>query len=627
MTSLWVLLSVLAVQLFKTTATAPETCGCLGIGMVDIGRIGSVTHYQCKDYYTMDSRERKQLCNPNMNKNISCSETSCGTIAVLHHELKGSMQTSRRSVLTYECYPDFGGIAVTVVRGCLSNNTWSDEFLICDVASCLDGYFRCGDNSCIPEQWLCDNHVDCPDGSDEDCGCQLPGVSETFECTGGACIPDVWVCDGVNDCSDGSDELDCSDCPAIDPDRTFFCDNGECVPIEWQCDGMNDCFDLSDEDTCTRPTCGIGEFKCPHGTSCIPSYWKCDNYDDCGDRSDEIACDPSGCSVGSFMCPGGTCLPGTWKCDDYEDCYSGIDELGCDYTKPYAFHRGSSWQSVAKPHRRWSVERPDSDALQMRSFAMVTNVSVCLRDVTFEEIVKMTQMKLDVTFGAKLEACIYVNEMFVASRACIYVNEMFVVASRACIYVNEKFVVASRACIYVNEMFVVASTACITSMRSCYDDEFQCWTDTCIPMSWVCDHVNDCGDFSDELFCEPCNFLPRFGKCIGVHPSWLNWVEAQTLCEMEGGHLAVVDSKEKNEAITMLLAITSDQCRYSIGGVEAASGWRWVTGSYISYSNWENGQPDNGNGSEHCLTMDSGDQFRWHDDCCDCSHECFICEN
>ena len=37
--------------------------------------------------------------------------------------------------------------------------------------------------------------------------------------------------------------------------------------------------------------------------------------------------------------------------------------------------------------------------------------------------------------------------------------------------------------------------------HSCDDDEFTCNNGHCVRESWVCDDINDCGDYSDEDQC------------------------------------------------------------------------------------------------------------------------------
>jgi hypothetical protein len=72
---------------------------------------------------------------------------------------------------------------------------------------CAPGDFVCGDQSCIPGEWECDNLADCSDGSDE------APVNPT--CPGGPDVPPGWTCDpGYYGTTDG---CDCG-CGALDPD-------------------------------------------------------------------------------------------------------------------------------------------------------------------------------------------------------------------------------------------------------------------------------------------------------------------------------------------------------------------------------------------------------------------------
>ena len=64
-------------------------------------------------------------------------------------------------------------------------------------------------------------------------------------CGDGTCIPKVWACDDVDDCANGTDEDPefCAGCPF-----KFLCTNGRCTDLENVCDGTNHCRDNSDED-------------------------------------------------------------------------------------------------------------------------------------------------------------------------------------------------------------------------------------------------------------------------------------------------------------------------------------------------------------------------------------------
>ena len=136
--------------------------------------------------------------------------------------------------------------------------------------------FVCGSGESIPAYFVCDNDLDCEDGSDEAQNCPAP--PDSFMCGNGAYIPNGWVCDGSSDCEDGSDEA--QNCP---PDF-FMCGDGTNIPYSWVCDSDLDCEDGSDEDQdCPDP------FMCGDGTN-IPYGWVCDGTSDCGDGSDEADC-------------------------------------------------------------------------------------------------------------------------------------------------------------------------------------------------------------------------------------------------------------------------------------------------------------------------------------------------
>uniref|UniRef100_A0A3B3CG13 Heparan sulfate proteoglycan 2 n=1 Tax=Oryzias melastigma TaxID=30732 RepID=A0A3B3CG13_ORYME len=157
------------------------------------------------------------------------------------------------------------------------------------IRPCMANEFRCGDGTCIPLNYKCDNRADCRDMSDEENCCR----ADQATCQSGGCISRDYLCDGEKDCPDGSDEFRCTPSPC-EPNE-FMCNNGRCALKLWRCDGDNDCDDNSDELDCTRApgdTCASKHFECVSDHKCIPASYQCDEEPDCADRSDEELCPP-----------------------------------------------------------------------------------------------------------------------------------------------------------------------------------------------------------------------------------------------------------------------------------------------------------------------------------------------
>ena len=59
---------------------------------------------------------------------------------------------------------------------------------LCNAARCSPGEFQCRDEgNCIPQDWTCDGHSDCTDGSDETV-CNVTCSEEEFQCDNSDCI-------------------------------------------------------------------------------------------------------------------------------------------------------------------------------------------------------------------------------------------------------------------------------------------------------------------------------------------------------------------------------------------------------------------------------------------------------
>jgi hypothetical protein len=98
----------------------------------------------------------------------------------------------------------------------------------------------------------------------------------------------------------------------------------------------------------------------------------------------------------------------------------------------------------------------------------------------------------------------------------------------------------------------------------------------------------------------------------------IDWPTAKSKAEAKGGHLATLTSKPEDKFVTNLAinagAWTPDGYGPWLGGFKGpvatpadsgppdpSLGWVWVTNESWSYTNWDNGQPDNDDGNEAYL--------------------------
>ncbi len=90
----------------------------------------------------------------------------------------------------------------------------------------------------------------------------------------------------------------------------------------------------------------------------------------------------------------------------------------------------------------------------------------------------------------------------------------------------------------------------------------------------------------------------------------LTWEEAAAMAESMGGHLVTITSSAENDFVAWLVTTygSPDYQRYWLGGYqtdgdnEPDGSWAWVTGETWAYTNWEEGEPNNGvGGTQHYL--------------------------
>ena len=347
-------------------------------------------------------------------------------------------------------------------------------------------HFKCNIGPCILRSRVCDLSPDCPDASDE---MNCPPVNCTYTERNSvvmevksklvpcakttACILPSWLCDGENDCWDGSDEENCTigvNFNSLCPNGTFQCQDGKCINVGWLCDRNHDCSNGEDEQNCTN-ICGAHQFQCKDKTQCISSTWHCDGTPDCDDKSDEDEeCSNKIChSDNEFQCPEGHCIPKSWVCDGENDCsINGDDKNSADELASMC-HNVCQKNEFKCANGQCTFNHfycdSDNDCGDNSDEPESCSHTVCPGSL----------IKCKTGLG-----CVQSNQLCDGIFDCGDQSDEIPSFCQANNSTNNE------------ESYE----------KGCGDGEFTCKNKVCIHLSLKCNGENDCGDFSDEMFCQ-----------------------------------------------------------------------------------------------------------------------------
>lgn len=135
--------------------------------------------------------------------------------------------------------------------------------------------------------------------------------------------------------------------------------------------------------------------------------------------------------------------------------------------------------------------------------------------------------------------------------------------------------------------------------------------------------ISDANTYNCGFVCEidsytPIGAITYNGHYYQLFNNNVSWEYAKKYCESKDGYLVTITSEEENDAIEILLdKYSSDNNFYWLGAtdIESEGNWKWVTGEGWSYTNWNDGQPDNASGQEHYLHVyTESERFgKWND--------------
>ncbi|XP_078392781.1 C-type lectin domain family 17, member A-like [Cetorhinus maximus] len=97
-----------------------------------------------------------------------------------------------------------------------------------------------------------------------------------------------------------------------------------------------------------------------------------------------------------------------------------------------------------------------------------------------------------------------------------------------------------------------------------------------------------------------------------------NWDSAKRQCESQNSHLIIINTEQEQKSIK------NNRGTYWIGltNRESERHWKWVDGTPVSFTRWDQGEPNNWYGNENCAVIRSAS---WNDVSCS-NHFRFICE-
>ena len=92
------------------------------------------------------------------------------------------------------------------------------------------------------------------------------------------------------------------------------------------------------------------------------------------------------------------------------------------------------------------------------------------------------------------------------------------------------------------------------------------------------------------------------------------WEEAEEYCEYLGGHLAVISSKEENDALFRYMrSLELETAYFGYSDATAEGEWHWVNSEKNTYTNWHSGEPNGRTSENYAEFYYQFDDGTWND--------------
>ncbi|KAK5617685.1 hypothetical protein CRENBAI_001663 [Crenichthys baileyi] len=106
-----------------------------------------------------------------------------------------------------------------------------------------------------------------------------------------------------------------------------------------------------------------------------------------------------------------------------------------------------------------------------------------------------------------------------------------------------------------------------------------------------------------------------------------NWSHARSWCKDQGGELAIIDNQYENDFVASYLKDLELPTWIGLSDLLVENQYAWSDGfSPVLYTNWNEHEPNNAGGAEHCVALTHGTHTtgKWNDDACH-KHHSFVC--
>ncbi|XP_052242613.1 uncharacterized protein LOC127852703, partial [Dreissena polymorpha] len=119
-------------------------------------------------------------------------------------------------------------------------------------------------------------------------------------------------------------------------------------------------------------------------------------------------------------------------------------------------------------------------------------------------------------------------------------------------------------------------------------------------------------------------------KCFKIIPTYHSWTNSEADCKRRGGHLATIDTAEKQTLIYRFLSsFESKSVWIGLHDRDTEEQFKWVSGQSVNYTNWEPNQYHDQHNISNCVVLRTplhheGNGTWFKRVCCEKNH--YICE-